>query len=125
MEKRNFLMLLLGGVMMVPTLSMAYPDRDGTGGDDEHLDVHRSPQHNPYAYITYDETTSMAYACFVSAVNDAEVIVYRDGEVVDSLVIDAVAGTQIPIDLSAYGTGEFTIQVRSDSTLLATYSVTL
>ena len=94
-------------------------------GDKENPDKHRGPAQNPHAYITYDESTSMAYVCFVSAVNDAEVIFYRDDEEVDSLVIDAVAGTQIPIDLSAYGTGEFTIQVRSDSTLLATYSVTL
>lgn len=122
MKKRNLLMVLLGGMVMLSTDTMGRTD-----GNDNDLfpDVARSPQHNTYAYITYDETTSMAYACFVSAVNDAEVIVYRDDEVVDSLVIDAVAGTQIPIDLSAYGTGEFTIQVRSDSTLLATYSVTL
>lgn len=106
---------------MMPMSMMA----QSNDGDKENPDKHRGPAQNPHAYITYDESTSMAYVCFVSAVNDAEVIFYRDDEEVDSLVIDAVAGTQIPIDLSAYGTGEFTIQVRSDSTLLATYSVTL
>ena len=121
MKKKNLLMILLGGMVMMPMSMMA----QSNDGDKENPDKHRGPAQNPHAYITYDETTGMAYVCFVSAVNDAEVIVYRDGEVVDSLVIDAVAGTQIPIDLSAYGTGEFTIQVRSDSTLLATYSVTL
>ena len=96
---------------MMPMSMMAQSNDDTTPGKQ------RGPAQNPCAYITYDETTGMAYACFVSAVDDAEVIFYRDDEVVDSLVIDAVAGTQIPIDLSAYGTGEFTIQVRSDSTL--------
>ena len=95
----------------MPTTAKA----QSNGDDNNQLpEKKRSPAQNPHAYITYDETTGMAYVCFVSAVNDAEVIVYRDGEVVDSQIIDAVTSTQIPIDLSAYGTGEFTIQVRRD-----------
>jgi len=103
MKKKNLLMILLGGMVMMPTTAKA----QSNGDDNNQLPgKNRSPAQNPYAYITYDETAGMAYACFVSAVDGAEVVVYRDGEVVDSLVIDAVAGTQIPIDLSAYGTGE-------------------
>ena len=112
-------MLLLGGMVMMPAKIMAQSDNN------KDPDKHRSPAQNPHAYITYDETTGMAYACFVSAVDDAEVIVYHDGVVADCQIIDAAAGTQIPIDLSVYGTGEFTIQVRRYSTLLATYSITL
>ena len=123
MKKKNLLMLLLGGMVMMPASVMA--QTNGGGGDTFDPDIWRGPAQNPYAYIYYDETTSMAYVCFVSAVDDAEIVVYRDGVVVDSQTINAVAGTQIPVDLSAYGTGEFTIQVRRDSTLLATYSVTL
>lgn len=125
MEKRNFLMLLLGGVMMVPTLSMAYPDRDGTGGDDEHLDVHRSPQHNPYVYISYNECNGSALVTFNSAVNNAEILVYQNGVEVDYQVINATTGMQVPITLSAYGGGEFSIQVKSGTTLLAIYSINL
>ena len=119
MKKKNLLMLLLGGMVMMPMSMMAQSNDDTTPGKQ------RGPAQNPCAYIIYDETTGMAYACFVSAVDDAEVIIYCDGVEVDSQIIDAAAGMQIPIDLSAYGTGEFTIQVRRDSTLLATYSITL
>lgn len=125
MEKRNLLMLLLGGVMMVPTVSMAYPDGDGTGGDDEHLDVHRSPEHNPYVYITYHESNGTVLVTFNSAVDNAEILVNLNGEEVDYQVIDATAGMQVPITLSAYGSGEFVIQVKSGSTLLATLNVTM
>lgn len=121
MKKKNLLMLLLGGMVMMPMSMMA----QSNDGDKENPDKHRGPAQNPHAFITYDETTGMAYACFVSAVDDAEVIVYHDGVVADCQIIDAAAGTQIPIDLSVYGTGEFTIQVRRYSTLLATYSITL
>lgn len=119
MKKKDLLMLLLGGMVMMPVSIMAQSN------DNTNPDKHRIPAQNPHAFITYDETTGMAYVCFVSAVDDAEVIVYHDGIVVDSQIIDAAAGTQIPIVLSAYGTGEFNIQVRRDSTLLATYSITL
>lgn len=124
MKKKNLLMLLLGGMVMMPASVMA--QTSGGGDDDDPMpEIWRGPAQNPYAYINYDETTGMAYVCFVSAVDDAEIVVYRDGVVVDCQNINAPAGTQIPVDLSAYGTGEFTIQVRRDSTLLATYSVTL
>ena len=125
MEKRNLLILLLGGVMMVPTMCMAYPDRDCTGGDDEHIDVHRSPKHNPYVYISYNECNGTTLITFNSTIDNAEILVYQNGVEVDYQLLDATAGTQIPIDLSAYGTGEFTIQVKRYSTLLATYSITL
>ena len=125
MEKRNLLMLLLGGVMMVPTVSMAYPDGDGTGGDDEHLDVHRSPEHNPYVYITYHESNGTVLVTFNSAIDNAEILVYQNGVEVDYQVINATAGMQVPITLSAYGGGEFSIQVKSGTTLLAIYSINL
>lgn len=119
MKKKKLLMLLLGGMVMMP-ISMMAQSNDNTSPDKK-----RGPAQNPHAFITYDETMGMVYACFISAVDDAEVIVFRDGEIVDNQIADATAGTQIPIDLSAYGTGEFTIQVRRYSTLLATYSITL
>jgi len=83
MKKKNLLMILLGGMVMMPTTAKA----QSNGDDNNQLPgKNRSPAQNPYAYITYDETAGMAYACFVSAVDGAEVVVYRDGEVVDSLV---------------------------------------
>lgn len=118
-------MLLFGGVMMVPTVSMAYPDGDGTGGDDEHLDVHRSPAQNPNAFITYNESNGAALVTFNSAVENAEILVYQNGVEVDYQVIDATPGMQVPISLLAYGNGEFTIQVKSGTTLLATCSINM
>lgn len=122
MKKRNLLLLLLEGMLIIPTDIKAQTESTDNNGMPNYP---RCPAQNPYAYINYDETTGIAYVCFMFAVDDAEVAVYRDGDVVDSQTINVVAGTQIPVDLSAYGAGEFTIQVRRDSTLLATYSVTL
>lgn len=121
MKKRNLLVLLLGGMMMVPTTIAA----DNDGYDDCNQEIHRSPEHNPYVYITYHESNGTVLVTFNSAIDNAEILVYQNGVEVDYQVINATAGMQVPITLSAYGTGEFTIQVRSDSTLLATYSVTL
>lgn len=118
-------MLLYGGMMMVPTGGMAYPDGDGTGGDDEHLDVHRSPTHYPYAFITYDENIGNALVTFNTAVDNAEILVYQNGVEIDYQLLNAIAGTELPIYLSAYGGGEFTIQVKSGTTLLATYGITI
>ena len=120
---KKLFIFLLGEMAMMPVNVMA--QSEGGGDNNAEPGIWRSPAQNPYAYINYDETTGIAYVCFVSAVDDAEIVVYRDGVVVDSQTINVVAGTQIPVDLSAYGAGEFTIQVRRDSTLLATYSVTL
>ena len=121
--KKNLLMLLLGGAMLMPANVMA--QSEGGGDDNPMPEIWRGPVHNPYAYITFEETTEIAYVCFNSAVSDAEVIIYLNDVEVSSQTINATAGTQVPIYLPAYGNGEFTIQVKSGSNLLATYSVTL
>lgn len=127
MKKRNLLMLLLGGMMMTPIGSNANPDGDGKGmeGDDEHLVIHRSPINYSYAFITYYESNGSILVTFNSAIDEAEILVYQNGMEVDYQVIDATAGMQVPITLSAYGSGEFVIQVKSGSTLLATLNVTM
>lgn len=121
MKKRNLLVLLLGGMMMVPTTIAA----DNDGYDDCNQEIHRSPEHNPYVYITYHESNGTVLVTFNSAVDNAEILVNLNGEEVDYQVIDATAGMQVPITLSAYGSGEFVIQVKSGSTLLATLNVTM
>lgn len=120
--KKNFLMLLLGGMMMMPTIVMACPDG---GDDDEYPDVWRSPTKPYHAYINYDEVSGVATVNFLSTVNDVVIIVYLNGTEIDSLMLDAEEGMQIPIYLPVYGSGEFTIQVKSGSTLIATYYTTL
>lgn len=119
--KKNILMLLLGGMMMMPTIVMACPD----GGDDDYPDVWRSPTKPYHAYINYDEVSGVATVNFLSTVNDVVIIVYLNGIEVDNHVLDAEEGTQIPIYLPTYGCGNFTVQVKSGSILLATYSITL
>lgn len=118
--KKNFLMLLLGGAMLMPTTMMAQPDPD-----DQDPGQHRSPAHNSFVYIAYDDNSSMVNVVILTAVPDVEIIIYLNGTEVDGLMLDAEEGTQIPIYLPTYGSGEFTIQVRSGSTLLATYCTTL
>ena len=117
MEKRNLLILLLGGVMMVPTMCMAYPDRDCTGGDDEHIDVHRSPKHNPYVYISYNECNGTTLITFNSTIDNAEILVYQNGVEIDYQLLA----------LFTFGGGLNTCSstVKRYSTLLATYSITL
>lgn len=117
--KKNFLMLLLGGAMLMPTTVMAQPDNDKMPGQ------HRSPTHNQYAYITYDENSGVANITFLTACSNAEIILLQDGMQVDCQSLDVDKGTLIPIYLSTYGSGEFTIQVESGSTLVATYYTTL
>ncbi len=118
--KKSFLVFMLGGLMM-PATMMALTDN----GDDYYTNHHRSPTYHPYAYITYDETTSIATISFRTAVADAEVIIYQDGIEVDALSLAATEGMQIPINLLTYGCGDFTIQVKSDTTLLATFDICL
>ncbi len=117
--KKNFLMLLLGGAMLMPTTMMAQSNNNKEPGQ------HRIPAHNLYAYITYDEYSGVANITFLTTIADAEIVVWQNGEQASSQSLVAAEGTQIPLYLPAYGTGEFTIQVKSGSTLLATCSITL
>ena len=120
--KKNFLMLLLGGAMLMPTTVIAQP----SGNNDEPKpDVRRSPAKRPHAYINYDENSGVANITFLTTIADAEIVVWQNGEQASSQSLVAAEGTQIPLYLPAYGTGEFTIQVKSGSTLLATCSITL
>lgn len=119
--KKNFLMLLLGGAMLMPTTMMAQPD----DGDNQEPGVWRGPAKNPHAYINYNEANGVACVYFLSAVSDAEIIVYLNGIKIDNQMINAEEGLQVPIYLPIYGSGEFTIQVKSGSTLITTYYTTL
>ena len=104
---------------MIPSIVMAHPD--GNDDNDGRPEIHRSPNVNSCVYISYDETTGIANVYFVSAISDAEVLIYQNGVLVDNWAVNATAGMQLPIYLPAYGSGEFTIQVKSGVTLLATY----
>ncbi len=120
--KKNFLMLLLGGAMLMPTTVIAQP----SGNNDEPKpDVRRSPAKRPHAYINYDENSGVANITFLTTIADAEIVVWQNGEQASSQSLVAAEGTQIPLYLPAYGTGEFTIQVKSGSTLIAIYYTTL
>lgn len=122
LSSKNLIPLTLCGVMMMPTTMMALPDNDN---NDYLPGQHRSPTHLTYASITYNESANIAMVCFKVNVADAEIIIYQNGTEVDYQEIDATTGTQVPVNLSAYGCGEFSIQVKSGSTLLATFDVTL
>ena len=117
------MMFLLGGMMTMPTMAQTCPDNDDDTGD--YPGVWRSPARLPRAYINYDEASGFACVHFLSTVNNAEIIVYLNGIEIDSQLVEAVGGMQIPLYLPAYGCGEFTIQVKSGSTLIATYYITL
>ena len=116
-------MLLLGGAMLMPTTMMANVNMDGND-DNKEPGKPRAPE-NICAYISYCEATGIATVTFKTAINDAEIIILRDGVEVDALTINIAERNQHSVYLPAYGNGDFTIQVKSGSTLMATYSVTL
>lgn len=120
--KKKILMLLLGGLVMMPTTMLA--QTDGDDDDNDKPGVWRSPARLPRAYI-YDETSGFACVHFLSTVNHVQISVYLNGTEVDAQVVDAEKGTQSLLYLPVYGSGEFTIQVKRGSTLIATYSTTL
>ena len=121
--RKRFLMLLLGGMVMMPNTIMGCPDDgDDTG---EYPDKWRSPANTSNVYISYDGTTCIANVYFISAVSDAEVLIYQNGVLVDNWAVNATAGMQLPIYLPAYGCGEFTIQAKSGATLLASLTLML
>lgn len=115
--RKLIIMLLLGGMAMMPKILLACP----LDGDDQDPDKWRSPANNSNVFIGYDGITGIANVYFVSAISDAEVLIYQNGVLVDNWAVNATAGMQLPIYLPAYGSGEFTIQVKSGVTLLATY----
>lgn len=81
MKKKILLMLLLGGMTLMPTSMMAKSDY---GWDDNAEPViWRTPAHNPYVYITYDESNGTVLVTFNSAVDNAEILVNLNGEEVD------------------------------------------
>lgn len=118
--KKNCLMLLLGGAMLMPTTMMAQPEPK-----DQDPGQHRSPAHSSYVYIAYDGNNCFVNVEFLTAIPDVEIIIYQNRIEVDSLILDAEEGSQIPLYMSVYGSGEFTIHVKSGSTLIATYNTTL
>lgn len=121
--KKSFMMFLLGGIMTMPTIAQTCPDNDDDTGD--YPGVWRSPARLPRAYINYDEASGFACVHFLSVVNNVEISVYLNGTEVDTQVVDAEKGTQALFYLPVYGTGEFLIQVKRGSMLIATYSTTL
>lgn len=121
--KKKILMLLFGGLVMMPTTMLA--QTDGDDDDNDKPGVWRSPARLPRAYINYDEASGFACVHFLSEINNVEVSVCLNGTEVDTQVVDALKVTQIPIYLPTYGCGSFTVQVKSGSTLLAIYRITL
>lgn len=119
--RKLIIMLLLGGMTVIPKTIMACP----FDGDDPNPNIPRGPINNSNVYFGYNETTGIANVYFISAVSDAEVLIYQNGLLVDNWAVNATAGMQLPIYLPAYGSGEFTIQVKSGATLLATLTLML
>jgi hypothetical protein len=121
--KKKILMLLFGGLVMMPTTMLA--QTDGDDDDNDKPGVWRSPARLPRAYINYDEASGFACVHFLSTVNNTVIIIYLNGIEIDCQLVEAVEGMQIPLYLPAYGCGEFTIKVKSGSTLIATNYITL
>ena len=119
--RKFIIMLLFGGMTVMAKTIMACP----FDGDDPNPNIPRGPINNSNVYIGYDGTTCIANVYFISAVSDAEVLIYQNGVLMDNWAVNATAGMQLPINLPAYGNGEFTIQVKRGTTLLATYNTLL
>lgn len=124
--KKKLLMILMSGMMLMPTSVKAQDDGGGHGGGyGTGNGPYYSPGVNLGAIITYNESSNTAYVWFTTAVDDAEITICINGVVVDIQTFDVEAGSQIPLSLSAYGTGELTIYVRRGTSLLAYYSTSI
>lgn len=124
--KKKLLMILMSGMMLIPTSVKAQDDGGGHGGGyGTGNGPYYSPGVNLGAIITYNESSNTACVWFTTAVDDAEITICINGVVVDIQTFDVEAGSQIPLSLSAYGTGELTIYVRRGTTLLAYYSTSI
>lgn len=126
MMKKNLMMFLLGSAMLMPSGVMAQDDGGGHGtGNGNGNGPYFSPGNNSGAFITYNESSNTVYVLFLSDADDIEITVCIDDVVVDSQTMDVESGTQIPLPLSAYGSGEIMIYVRRGTTLLAVFNTTL
>lgn len=126
--KKKLMMILLGGTVLMPTNAMAQDNGGGYGdgsGNGNGNGPYYSPGVNLGAIITYNESSNTAYVWFTTAVDDAEITICIDGVVVDTQTFDVEAGSQIPLSLSAYGSGELAIYVRRGTTLLAYYCTSI
>lgn len=117
--KSKIVVFALASTLFVPSEAF------GQNDDDQVPEIWRSPSYNNSVYINYDESTGTAVVNFSTAIDNVEILLYKDGNNIAAEDFDATSGMQIPIYLSAYGSGEFCIEVRNGSTLLAIYYVTL
>ena len=100
--KKKLLMILMSGMMLIPTSVKAQDDGGGHGGYGTGNGPYYSPGVNLGAIITYNESSNTAYVWFTSAVDDAEITICINGVVVDIQTFDVEAGSQIPLSLSAF-----------------------
>ena len=68
MKKRNLLVFLLGGMLMVPTAIAA----DNDGYDDCNQEIHRGPVHMSYVLITYNDSIEKSFPCAFFCKEDAQ-----------------------------------------------------
>lgn len=122
--KKKLLMILVCSMMLSPVCMMAQTDGGGYGNGDGGGPLH-IPSYHYRAYITYSEVYNTAFVCFLADLADVEISVCMGGDEVDTLTVSAVAGTQFPLYLPAYGTGELAIYVRRGTSLLAYYSTSI
>lgn len=122
--KKKFMTILIGSMILLPT-SVAAQTNGGGPGIGNYPDIPRIPARSPSAYIAYNDGLNIATVCFRTTVEGAEIVLYKNGVGVESISGNAEAGTQIPLYLPAYGSGEFTIYVKRGTTLLAVYNITL
>lgn len=116
---KKFFTFLFVSAMMAPVQMTATPYNDNPPEDGGYNDRHRSPALNKYAYIVYEDNGAMAEVVFRSALDEVSILVYRDGSELDHIDLVATEGMEVPIYLSSYGEGNYTIQVISGSTMLA------
>ena len=92
--KKKLLMILMSGMMLIPTSVKAQDDGGGHGGGyGTGNGPYYSPGVNLGAIITYNESSNTACVWFTTAVDDAEITICIDGVVVDIQTFDVEAGS--------------------------------
>lgn len=113
MKLKHFILLV--GEMVIAPLTTSAQNND----NDDRPGVFHVPAHQSQVIFVFDENTCVSYAIFRYSFSKAEIIVEKDGGVVDEFVCYPIVGQQIPINLYDYGDGDYHLLVKVENMIIS------
>lgn len=121
LKKKGLLGILLGVTLQIPICAMAQEDGGGYGSGGPY----NCPKYHNDVVFTFNVFCNTIYAQFMYNADDVEIIVFKNEMIVGRQVVCVQISTIIPIELSKYGGGRFTIYVKRGTFISGIYSVNL